>query len=152
MSEIPPATTDANAQNPPVSPESPTTDSKENTSPPKSNIILDPPQTPSSSPTLNAQPSASEADSEPEVVKVAVEPESEPEVVSKQPISGFTDTKNDLVTLPEVSETSTSVSSSEVEVVEIKSEPSIADKVCGSFASCRDVWCVSSVSVTFGVF
>ena len=143
MSEIPPATTDANAQNPPVSPESPTTDSKENTSPPKSNIILDPPQTPSSSPTLNAQPSTTEAEPEPEpeVVKVAVEPESEPEVVSKQPISGFTDTKNDLVTLPEVSETSTSVSSSEVEVVEIKSEPSIADKVCGSFASCRDGGC-----------
>ena len=167
MSEIPPATTDANAQNPPVSPESPTTDSKENTSPPKSNIILDPPQTPSSSPTLNAQPSTTEAEPEPEpevvkvavepepepevvkvavepepeVVKVAVEPESEPEVVSKQPISGFTDTKNDLVTLPEVSETSTSVSSSEVEVVEIKSEPSIVDKVCGSFASCRDGGC-----------
>ena len=152
MSEIPPATTHANAQNPPVSPESPTIDSKENTSPPKSNIILDPPQTPSSSPTLNAQPSAPEADSEPEVVKVAVEPEpevvkvapnvdSEPEVVSKQPISGFTDTKNDLVTLPEVSETSTSVSSSEVEVVEIKSEPSIAGKICGSLASCRDGGC-----------
>jgi len=152
MSEIPPATTDANAQNPPVSPESPTTDSKENTSPPKINIILDPTPTPSPSPTLIAQPStpepepevvkvAVEPEPEPEVVKVAVEPDSEPEVIREQPISGFTETSNGLVTLPEVSETSTSVSSSEVEVVEIKSEPSIVDKVCGSLASCRDGGC-----------
>ena len=169
MSEIPPATTDANAQNPPVSPESPTTDSKENTSPPKTNIILDPPPTPSPSPTLIAQPSTPdpepevvkvavepepepepevvkvavepEPEPEPEVVKVAVEPEPEPEVVREQPISGFTETSNGLVTLPEVSETSTSDTSSEVEVVEIKSEPSIAGKICGSLASCRDGGC-----------
>ena len=152
MSEIPPATTDANAQNPPVSPESPTTDSKENTSPPKINIILDPTPTPSPSPTLIAQPStpepepevvkvAVEPEPEPEVVKVAVEPESEPEVIREQPISGFTETSNGLVTLPEVSETSTSDTSSEVEVVEIKSEPSVAGKICGSLASCRDGGC-----------
>jgi len=115
MSVIPPATTDKKTQNPPVIPEPSPSDGKENASPAKEAVVLE----------KSGMPLPSDA-----IDMGRGGHRSEP--VKEQPVSGFTDTDGGLVTLTEVSETT----SSEMEVA------SSVTTICDGWASCRDRTCI----------
>ena len=84
----------------------------------KENTVTPPPQTPNSSPTQDN----------------AVE------TVKESPDGG-------LVTLPEGSESSSTDTSSEVEVIDVKSEPSIVDKVCETLSGCKNTSCICETNI-----